>query len=250
MPDVLAQVLALPGLGWLAAAAFVSGTVRGFAGFGTALIYMPVAAQVLPPFWALASVALMDVFGPLPNVPAALKIANRADLLRLLAGTMVALPMGLWALGYIETDLFRYAVSGIALLMLAVLATGVRYTGRLSPGLVFGTGALAGGCGGLTGVPGPPVILLYMASPHPATVVRASTLLYLYFYDMVLLSAMLVMGHLALAPALVGVALIVPNMLGNILGAALFRPGLETIYRWIAYTIIAASALAGLPIWN
>ena len=53
MPDLLAQALAQPGLGWLFAAALVAGVVRGFSGFGTAMAFMPVAGAILSPFAAL-----------------------------------------------------------------------------------------------------------------------------------------------------------------------------------------------------
>ena len=111
MPETLSAALATPGLGWLVLAAFVAGTVRGFSGFGTALVFMPVAAQVLPPLWAIITVALMDVFGPVPNIPAALRKSDHGDLARLLGTTLLALPVGLWVLTMVAPDLFRTGVS-------------------------------------------------------------------------------------------------------------------------------------------
>ena len=64
--DWLAQALATEGLVWLAFAAFLAGIVRGFSGFGTAMIYLPVASQFLTPFEALITLMVMDFFGPLP----------------------------------------------------------------------------------------------------------------------------------------------------------------------------------------
>ena len=71
MPDLLTQALAFKGLAWVALAALVAGVVRGFSGFGTALIYLPVAAQVMPPVWAILSLAAMDVRIALANPHAA-----------------------------------------------------------------------------------------------------------------------------------------------------------------------------------
>ena len=42
MPDWASEVLAIDGLSWLLLAVCVAGTVRGFAGFGSAMIIMPV----------------------------------------------------------------------------------------------------------------------------------------------------------------------------------------------------------------
>lgn len=250
MPETLSAALATPGLGWLVLAAFVAGTVRGFSGFGTALVFMPVAAQVLPPLWAIITVALMDVFGPVPNIPAALRKSDRGDLVRLLGATLLALPVGLWVLTMVAPDLFRTGVSLLSLGMLASLILGLRYHGTLGPKMVMGTGGAAGFLGGVAGLPGPPVILLYMASPNPVQVVRASIMAYLFFYDIVLMSVLAVQGDLMPVPAVLGLSMALPNLAGNLLGAAIFRPELDRIYRTVAYSIIAVSALSGLPVWG
>ncbi|MDK3020502.1 sulfite exporter TauE/SafE family protein [Pseudodonghicola flavimaris] len=250
MPEALSQALATPGLVWLALAAFVAGTVRGFAGFGTALVFMPVAALVLPPVWAIITVALMDAFGPMPNLPGALRQADRRDLLRMSLAALLGLPLGLWVLGVVAPEVFRFGVSFLALGMLLCLIAGVRYHGRFGPGLIFGTGGLSGFLGGAAGLPGPPVILLYMASPHPAPVVRASTLTYLFLYNILLLALLGWQGMLNGVPIWLGLMLALPNVAGNVLGGVIFRPGLEKAYRAAAYTVIAGAAVTGLPVWG
>lgn len=249
-PDALVSALATPGLGWLALAAFVAGMVRGFAGFGAGLVFVPVAAQVLPPLWALITISAMDLLGPIPNIPAALRRSDRGDLARLVGATLLVLPLGLWVLGMIAPNLFRTGVSLLSLAMLACLIGGLRYRGALGPRMVLGTGGLAGFLGGLAAMPGPPVILLYMASPNPVPVVRASIMSYLFFFDIVLLGLLAVQDSLVLVPVVLGLALAAPNLLGNLAGAAIFRPGLDRVYRAVAYSIIAVSALSGLPIWE
>ena len=42
----------------------------------------------------------------------------------------------------------------------------------------------------------------------------------------------------------------VPNVIANIIGAQLFDPGRERLFRAVAYIVIAASAILGLPLWN
>jgi hypothetical protein len=48
----------------------------------------------------------------------------------------------------------------------------------------------------------------------------------------------------------IGALLLIPYTLANIAGAAMFNPEREGTYRLIAYVIIAASAVSGLPIWD
>lgn len=242
--------LAPAGLGWIIAAAFVGGLVRGFSGFGTAMVFLPVAAPFLGPFGAILALTIMDLFGPLPNLRRAWGSVEKPDLWRLLAGCALALPVGLWVLTRVEPEVFRYAVSLVSLGMLAVLLTGLRYHGTVRRGMVAVIGAVAGLLGGVAGIPGPAVILFYMSRPLPVSVIRATILLFLLFFDMLIIGYMTGMGRVTLAGASLGLVLAVPNVLGNWLGGYLFDPGRERLYRAAAYVLIAVAALSGLPFWG
>ena len=233
---------------WLAGMSLVAGTVRGFSGFGTAMIYLPVAAQFLPPFQAIATVVAMDLLGPLPNLAGAVRAVDRRDLMRLLGGVLLGLPAGWWLLSRADPELFRGVVSAVALAMVAILILGLRYRRALPPRGVVATGVAGGLLGGFAGLPGPPVILCYMAGPHRAAVVRGTMLLYLYGYDLIVVAVFLVSQLVPVEILLLGLALSVPNFLGNLLGGWLFDPDRERVYRVIAYGVIAASALSGLPL--
>ncbi|SFU42219.1 hypothetical protein SAMN04488527_102163 [Aliiroseovarius crassostreae] len=246
MPDILLQALALPGLGGLLAAAFLAGLVRGFAGFGTALIFLPIAAQVIDPVAAVAVLIVMDIAGPLPALPGALRDGHPRDLMRLIGGLILALPLGLAVLFAVDPSVFKLAVSLVSLAMVLALVSGFRYHGELTPRLVWGTGGMAGLLGGAAGIPGPPVILLYMASPLPARVIRANNTAFLLAYDVILLAVFLLLGRLVGLPLVLGLVALLPNLAGNLLGNWLFRPRLSGLYRRVAYIIIAGSALSGL----
>ncbi|MDQ2093298.1 sulfite exporter TauE/SafE family protein [Rhodalgimonas zhirmunskyi] len=246
MTEALTQVFAIPGVGWLLAAAFVAGVVRGFAGFGTAMIFLPVAAQVVDPVTAIMVLVLMDFIGPLPAIPAALRNGHPRDLMRLVIGTLFMLPIGLAVLFWVDPTVFKLAVSLISLAMLVLLVGGLRYRGAMTPPLIYATGGLSGLLGGAVGIPGPPVILLYMASPHPASVIRANNMAYLFFYTVLMAVSFLVTGKFTVAVLVLGLVAALPYLLGNMMGWWIFRPGYERLYRVTAYLIIAASALSGL----
>ncbi len=245
MPDLLTQALGQPGLGWLVLAAFMGGLVRGFAGFGTALIYLPVAAQVLSPIWAVTTLILMDVFGPMAIIPAAFRQSDKRDLGRLVIGMVLALPVGLVLLYAVEAGVFRVAVSVVSVTVLIAMVGGLRYHGVLPRWAGYGIGGMSGVLGGAVATPGPPVIMLYMASSKPAAAIRANITCFLFVYDVVMLCA-LILGGVEPAPVVIGLGLALPILLGVVLGTWMFRPGLERVYRGLAYVIIAVSALSGL----
>ncbi len=248
MPDVFGQ--SPTGLAVIVFAAFLGGIVRGFSGFGTALIFLPIATPYLGPFGALIGLTIMDIFGPLPNVRRAWGAVDRGDLFRLVSGCAVMLPIGLWVLTQVEPEVFRYAVSLLAILMLVILILGLRYNGPVRRTMVAGIGGAAGFLGGVAGLPGPAVILFYMSRPLPVEVIRATILLFLLVFDFLILGFLSAMGRVTVASAVLGFALAVPNLVGNWLGGWLFRPEREKLCRTAAYVAIALAALSGLPLWG
>lgn len=250
MPETLTDVLAMPELWFLSLGALLAGVVRGFCGFGTAMVYLPVAAQVLGPFEALTTLIIKDLVAPLMHVPRALKDGHPKDVMRLATGALVTVPLGVFVLSLVEPVVFRWAVSIIALTLLVLLVAGVRYRGTLTKPMIYGTGGLGGFLAGSVGLPGPPVIMLYMASTLPVRAVRANNTLYLLVADVIMLGVLAWNGFLVSSALVLGLLMILPYSLGNWAGAALFRPEAEKFYRLAAYAIIAGSALMGLPLWD
>lgn len=234
--------------GILAIAAFLAGLVRGFTGFGSALVFMPLAGSVLPPVQAIVTGIVIDLIGTSVVVPGALKDARRTDLKRLFLGLLVGVPLGLMILGRISPDVFRYTVSLAALAMLAVLITGFRFKSPPGPKGTVAIGGLGGLLGASAGLPGPPVILAYVAGPHGPAVIRANTMIYLYGFDIYAIAAIFLTAAAPPGALLLGVVFSLPNMMGNLTGARLVNPNHEKTYRVVAYVIIGASALLSLPL--
>ncbi len=250
MPDILAEAFATEGLIWLVLAVSVAGLVRGFSGFGSAMIIMPAASSVLPPLEAVIFLMCAELVGPLPNLRAALRDGTPKDVGLLGLGAFVGLPLGLWGLTTINPTAFGWLVSALVLSLLVLLMFGWRYRGHLSRNLTMATGGLGGFMTGFAGIPGPPVIMLYMASTLPISVIRANFLLYLLLLDLLLLPILWVSGLMVWKIALLGLLVGIPNLIANALGALLFDPAAEKLFRTVAYIVIACSAILGLPLWK
>ena len=235
---------------WIIFAALMAGLVRGFSGFGTAMVFLPIASQYLTPFEAIASLAIMEFFGTFAVMRKSWSDADKVDLARLVVGMTIVTPFALLLLAKVGADFYRYSVSILSLFLLVLIGSGIRYKGKLNPLVIFSVGGLGGLTGGLTGIPGPPVILLYIASSHPISVIRANNLLFLYFFDVCVVLIFALSGVLTLKIFLLGSILALPNFLGNFIGAKLFDPEKTNQYRMFAYIIIAIAAISGLPFWD
>ncbi|MEQ9676040.1 MAG: sulfite exporter TauE/SafE family protein, partial [Roseovarius indicus] len=79
MPEALTQGLATPGLIWLLFTIGLAGIVRGFSGFGTALIFVPVANIFLEPKTVVTVIALTGVASNAVVLPRAWGQASRGE---------------------------------------------------------------------------------------------------------------------------------------------------------------------------
>ena len=248
MIQFFAPILALDGFIWIVAGSFLAGLVRGFSGFGTAMIFLPIAATALTPVWALTTLIAMELLAPLLLIPRALRVGHPPDIFRLAAGSLVGVPLGVALLVVMSVDVFRYSVSSVALMLLIALMLGLRYRGVLTRAMIYVAGGLGGLLAGSVGIPGPPVILLYMASTLPAAVIRANNTVYLVLANVQILGVFAIRGLLESTPVVIGLIATAPYAAGIGIGSQLFDPKRELVYRRIAYAIIALSAVLGLPL--
>ena len=249
MPEGLALALAAPGLPILLVAAFVAGTVYGFAGFGAALIFMPVATAFLPAPLAIAAFSLSAAAALFTVVPAAWTVADRRAVLMMIGVAIVFTPVGVWALGAAPAGTIRTAVSVVVLVTLAALILGwrLRAAGR---GAQAAVAALSGMLGGATGLNGPPVILFNLGTDQPVAVTRANLTVFLTVTSLSFVPQIWAQGLLAPQALWLGAILFVPYALGNRVGAAIFDPARARLYRGAAYAIIGLAGVAGLPLFG
>lgn len=250
MPDILATALATPGLVWLLLTIAAAGIVRGFTGFGTALIFVPVAGIFLEPERVIALITLTGVASTAALLPRAWGQADRREVGTMGLAALVTVPLGLWLLTQLDRDAVRWIVAGVAAVTLTALIAGWRYRGRVATPGLLGIGAAAGGIGGLTGLTGPAVILFYLAGQSGVASVRANTILFLAMLDVVVVGNLLLRGSVGLGVVVLALILSVPYFLTSLIGQALFDPRYETLYRGAAYGVIGLALITGLPIWD
>ena len=250
LPGLISEALTLPGVHWVILTSLIAGVVYGFAGFGSALIFMPVATRVLPPEVAVGAFSLSAVASFVTVVPGAWRVADRPSVLRMIVAGVVATPVGVLLLRTAETDVIRVAISVLVLGTLGALITGWRLRTAPGPWPQVAIGAFSGVTGGATGLNGPLVILFNMSGGLRAEQVRGNTAVFLTITSLTFLPQLWAQGLMSVSTIVLGILLLPVYGLGTLIGKRLFQPGLEVLYRWVAYGIIAAAGLIGLPIWG
>src|SRR5438874_1718198 len=231
----------------LCAVAFVSGTARGFSGFGSALIFMPLASSLAAPRLVAALLLVIDFVAAAPLVPNAWKHADRKATAIMVAGALVGVPIGTWLLSRLDPVTTRWIISGFVVALLALLISGWRYRGEDHAAISIGVGGLSGFCSGLAQTGGPPIVGYWLGRPIASVVARANILLFFGASD--LFSAVsYALAGLITADAIRFSFLVGPVYgIGVWFGASLFGRASEKLFRSICYALIAVAVIIGLP---
>jgi uncharacterized membrane protein YfcA len=152
----------------------VAGIVRGFSGFGSAMIMSPALSLLFGPPSAIATMTLMEVPTLVQLLPDAWRHGDRRSVVPLGLAAMTMVPVGAWLLVHLDELVMRRAIGSLVLGFAAVLAIGWRYRGTVPLPLTLGVGASGGLLSGAMGTPGPPIILFYLSGPAEAKVARGS----------------------------------------------------------------------------
>lgn len=231
-------------------AAALAGLVRGFSGFGGAMMFMPVASLLYEPKLAAVWLFIADDIAALTMLPAAVRRCVWREVLPLAAGAMLAVPAGVALLVIVDPELMRWVICGLILLAVAIMASGWRYRGRLGLPATLGTGALAGLTGGAASLPGPPVVLLWLGGQGNAATVRANLIVF-FGFTAVASGFAYWAGGLFTPESLLGALPLVPAYLLLLrLGGRLFARASDRQFRLAALALCALAALAGLPLWT
>src|SRR5215475_10617387 len=162
----------------ICAIAFVAGTARGFSGFGSALIFMPLASSIADPRLVAALLLIIDFVAAAPLLPNAWQKADRKATAIIVSGALIGVPIGTYFLSVLDPVTTRWIISCFVAALLLLLLSGWRYRGEDHAWLSVGIGGLCGLCSGLAQTGGPPIVGYWFGRPIDATVARANIVLF------------------------------------------------------------------------
>jgi hypothetical protein len=237
-PDVALAICAI---------ALVSGTARGFSGFGSALIFMPLASSIAAPRLVAALLLVIDFVGSLPLAPNAWRQADRKSTAIMVAGALVGVPIGTYFLSRLDPITTRWIISCFVGALLLLLLSGWRYRGKEYTALSVGVGGLAGFCSGLAQTGGPPIVGYWLGRPIAPATARANIVLFFvasdFFSILSYAAADLITSESIRFSLLVGPV----YAFGVWFGTRLFGRASEALFRAICYALIASAVIIGLP---
>lgn len=232
------------------AVALVTGLVRGFAGFGTGMIFMPPVAALYGPKAAAIALWIMDSLPSLPIVIPAMKHVQWKTVLPLVAGYALTVNLGVALLMAGDPTMLRWLLSATVIGFVVLIASGWQYHGPRPLWLSGGVGMLAGFFGGVAQIPVPPVLAYWMAGDEPSRIIRANLIAFMMTSEVLVGLTLFAHGAFTSDAVALGLLMTPPFMVGLIAGQRFFHRASEAAYRRVAYVTILISAIIGLPLWN
>ena len=248
MADLLASFLTvLDGrLALAACSVALAGFMRGFVGFGAALMTVPIFALLYGPLAAVPISTVIGMSSTLLLLPTAIRESERPVVVPVCLGVFLAAPLGAWVLVSVPAEIMRIAISFLTVAMVAALARGWRLEQEVPRALLFSAGAAGGLVQGSAGIGGPPVVAIALSRPGSAQTQRANVIGVMTAVAMSAIPPLAWYGLYTLEVVMIGVVLIPASYVGTVLGARYFEYGGHKLYRRAALATLLIVGAATL----
>ena len=203
-------------------AVLIAGFIRGYSGFGFAMVAVTSMSLVIPPARVVPLVLILEVMASISLVPQVWKDIDWYSLRWLLAGSLFATPFGAYLLANIPPEPMRMSISLLVLVAAILLLRGWAWKRMPGKPLILATGVACGILNGAAAIGGPPVILMYLSSPAGVTVSRASIIAYFLGIDTMSLVMASIHGLTTFETLLLTVVCMIPLLLGIAVGSKMF----------------------------
>jgi uncharacterized membrane protein YfcA len=229
-----------------ALATAIAGVMRGYAGFGTAVLLAPIYSVLWGPRAGVPVMLMLELIVSLQLLPRALPEADRRVILPIGGAAALATPMGAIVLLAADQEVLKRAIGVLVLGFGLLLMSGWRYHGARPLPLNLAVGTVSGLMKGATGMSGPPVILYLLAGQEAAKRHRANLILFFALIAAVSVVVPLWAGLID-STTLARLAIMLPVLILSVrVGARLFGVVPERFYRRFALGVLVAAGSIAL----
>jgi uncharacterized membrane protein YfcA len=230
--------------------ATLAGLVRGFSGFGSALIHIPLISALYDPRIAAVTILLIDFAAAGPLSIREFGKCNWRDVLPVAIVAALSIPVGALALTLIDPVILRWFIAFLVYLLLVPLALGWRYEGKPRLSASIAAGMISGIGAGAVQIGAPAVVLYWLGTVGKVATLRANLMVYLLILDIVGVVVYGAKGFLTADGVTLAILLGAPFFAAMAAGAYFFHGSSDAFYRRVAYGIIAVAAFLSLPLFD
>ena len=221
-------------------AVLLAGFLRGFVGFGAALVIIMVLSVVLGPVAAVPISSLAGIPAMCQLMPNAIRFSERRFVVPFGLATFAAAPLGTWILVSVDPDLMKIAISVFVLSMVVMLYRGWRLPVRSGRIGLACAGAAAGLVQGAGGVGGPPAVAIALSRPGTSQQQRANVIGVVNALTLCSLVPLWYHGLFTRDVVLISIVLVPLYVVSTWVGARFFSHSGHRHYRLAALLALAA----------
>ena len=229
-----------------AAIVFVGGFIRGFVGFGSALIIVPVLALMFTPQLAVIMHGIMDLPSNFQLLPTAVRHCSRRTVVPMALSLAAGIPIGVYFLSSVDAAPMRIIISILVLVMVGLLALNTRIVFGTGVKTLVSSGIIGGIIHGMSAVGGPPVVAFLTARKDAPVTTRGNVVVIM---SLLVLSGILgywAFGLITVQSLVLGGFAAPIYMLATYLGSRYFRTGGSGIYRTMTLLVLALTSISTL----
>jgi uncharacterized protein len=239
MPVTTAQLIVV------GAAVFVAAFTQIVAGFGFALLSVPLMTLAIEPKLAVVVSTLTGIFVTSWQAFKERGETDKVLVRRMTIGAYVGMPLGLLVYVSVNDDVLRFLL-GVAVLA-AVLLLAMRFNlHHVGPRLDYGSGFLSGVLATSLSTNGPPLVFVMQARQLSAVTFRATISTVFALSNIGGLALFIASGKIT-RDGIVAAAVTVPAMfLGQLLGFPIRKHVHGERFRWLVLVLLSAAAISAI----
>lgn len=226
-------------VGMSAMIVFVAAVIRGFSGFGLALVAVPLLSMIMVPSAFVPLIFGMQIIAVVPGLKRTLKSAQWKQIVPLVPGGFLGTWVGLQILYRINPDFIGFVIAITVVFVAFFLRGGFRLGRQFTNFEIASIGLLSGLLNGSAGLPGPPVIIAQLMSPNTAKMVRSNLIVFFTILSLFGIASIISGGNLDNTHVYLMATSAPFLILGTLLGEKLFHnPILFPHYRRISVSLL------------
>jgi uncharacterized membrane protein YfcA len=244
-----AQVAELLGLPWdarliaVVLAAVVGGFMRGFVGFGGALVAVPLLTVAFGPRDAVAISSLIGLPATVQLLPQAVRYSEREIILPTSLAILATAPLGSWLLVSLDPHLMSIAISILVVGMIPLIARSQKVRRKVKgPGLVM-AGMASGIIQGTAGIGGPPLVAVALSRGGAIEIQRGNVLALVTTISLATVVPLALFGAFSKHVIVVAIVMLPIYLVATSLGSRYFSRGGQRHFRTAALMTLLAIGL-------
>ena len=223
-----------------------SGFIRGFLGFGSGLITIPILSLLYSPIFAIVFNIIIEIPTTIYLTIIGAKTCRFKEISPMFFSTILTIPIGIIFLIAINEQVIKIIMSVLVIFFAILIASGWRLKSTITTYVLIFTGTISGLMQGITGMGGPPIVTVLLSKGDNNDVTRGNTLI---MSAAIVISAVLSMHYFNLFSKtliLTGIITSPLYLLASFLGSQFYNLSGNKYYRNISLLLLVLIGFATL----